>query len=1231
MKQNMNMTDRHSEGVAREKQGSSYTVGILNEYGKSMPTVGVEFGKSMGRVWLQYASEVRRRCHGDLRSWERGMLRYAVMMVVIVFGGVTGAWGQTPDYSGTYYIASNGKPDNYTYNPSNPANNYYLCPTENWISYGSINTWTTGDDKPFLTTYKCRSAAYHSGDASDAVWIIEKHQTEDYYYIKHKSDGKYMVSNGQISGSTNANRMRVHIETVAQADLDEKALFSIKTYSLAANGTSPYLLISPKSEDGWNPNQKVDNRTQDLKWYSVNNGNQDYLQGNTKTDGPGGRATGGVIGLYTEYDINAQFFFEDVITRPTITCTTSNQIEITAAQNGTNTIKYTTDGSTPSADNGETYSAAFTLPEGVTTIKAIAVGTDWVSNVATFTNQKCLIQSQNNAWNTTDFHFYMIPGDEDNSIIKVNTTSLFRPSMEWTFQSASVEKNIQYYYIINNSKSKYLCYDATNSVVYMDDFGSGGDNFKFFLVESSLYPGKFYIKPYGQDRLISKNNGNTSADPINTVGNGNNINNISLNALWKFILPSELDTDPPFMVCDVSTHITKFYKIANVGSSGYYIVPPTGNNINATTSISEDASVVKSGKWYFEEAQAATASDWCTYYHIRNAETGKYLYFTKDANDAGACLEMKDAIESGNEERYKFTWARTATENTYYIIPKFVKDASQNQFSTLRRDGGTLKSNLTRGAGTYAWTFDEASLFCHNMVFEESGGNIIMSCNTNAAVIRYTTNGQDPKADGVTYLTYPPATPLSTSDQHLIKAYAVVSDGINSAASDDVMILLNKPDIILAAGPYTYKGTAWTPSLLTVSIGETGSETTAPTSPATYTATYANNVNAGTANVTLADADPTDNWYIWNGSTTFTIDPAVLTITADAKSKGYRDVDPELTYTYSGLVGGESIGDNLTGALGRETGDNVGTYAINIGTLSCSSGNYSISFSGATFTITAKSLGSGIAPATGITIDDITKSGNTYSVPGINHNSTPLTVGTEGTAYDYSLTTDDSNPKYHIVTFTGANNYTGSVSAKFVNVDFHPNSGSTEWTSSFVIGSSEGAFATPMGYTAHIVTGASGNDLTAPSLSYIPENVPVILLSTASSNGFMAQPTSGAAPVTSGNLLTVATGTEDQRTFTAGQIYILYNGEFVLNAAGTLAAGKIYLPKSAIVGGSTPAPSRLFIDWGESTSIKSIDDLTIYNLRFDADAWYTLDGRRLNGKPAKKGLYLRNGQKIVVR
>ena len=32
-----------------------------------------------------------------------------------------------------------------------------------------------------------------------------------------------------------------------------------------------------------------------------------------------------------------------------------------------------------------------------------------------------------------------------------------------------------------------------------------------------------------------------------------------------------------------------------------------------------------------------------------------------------------------------------------------------------------------------------------------------------------------------------------------------------------------------------------------------------------------------------------------------------------------------------------------------------------------------------------------------------------------------------------------------------------------------------------------------------------------------------------------------------------------------------------------------------------------------------------------AAGWYTLDGRKLDGKPTKKGLYIHNGNKLVIK
>ncbi|MBR4643935.1 MAG: C10 family peptidase [Bacteroidaceae bacterium] len=49
------------------------------------------------------------------------------------------------------------------------------------------------------------------------------------------------------------------------------------------------------------------------------------------------------------------------------------------------------------------------------------------------------------------------------------------------------------------------------------------------------------------------------------------------------------------------------------------------------------------------------------------------------------------------------------------------------------------------------------------------------------------------------------------------------------------------------------------------------------------------------------------------------------------------------------------------------------------------------------------------------------------------------------------------------------------------------------------------------------------------------------------------------------------------------------------------------------------------------TGIKEIYDLTIGDLRFDSDAWFDLQGRRLTAKPTHRGLYIQGNKKILIR
>lgn len=51
---------------------------------------------------------------------------------------------------------------------------------------------------------------------------------------------------------------------------------------------------------------------------------------------------------------------------------------------------------------------------------------------------------------------------------------------------------------------------------------------------------------------------------------------------------------------------------------------------------------------------------------------------------------------------------------------------------------------------------------------------------------------------------------------------------------------------------------------------------------------------------------------------------------------------------------------------------------------------------------------------------------------------------------------------------------------------------------------------------------------------------------------------------------------------------------------------------------------------GEVTSIGSLQTKT-GEVTFDRDAWYTLEGVQLNGKPTRKGIYVNNGKKVIIK
>ena len=89
------------------------------------------------------------------------------------------------------------------------------------------------------------------------------------------------------------------------------------------------------------------------------------------------------------------------------------------------------------------------------------------------------------------------------------------------------------------------------------------------------------------------------------------------------------------------------------------------------------------------------------------------------------------------------------------------------------------------------------------------------------------------------------------------------------------------------------------------------------------------------------------------------------------------------------------------------------------------------------------------------------------------------------------------------------------------------------------------------------------------------------------------------------------------------------NGDFYYCTGGILPAYKAYLDLGELipVGGSSAKSFSIVFEDEESTGINGIAETK----GAQAEAWYTIGGQRLQGKPSTKGLYIVNGKKVIVK
>lgn len=1088
------------------------------------------------------------------------LFQTALLLLLMLVVGVSGVKAQTVT-DGLYYIASGGNDGTFNsmvYDANTPTTNYYLCPTENWYYYQSDSPYylkhtdspNNDNGMPFMTTYQCLND--NTYDSNNALWCIKKKVNTDYYYIIHAVDGKYLTRNGKIGHSSNAGRMRIHLES---SPTNDDALFTI-TYVEQFECYN----IKTKNNDGNSGDNAI------RQYLNVTAGNRSSLQATTgKNDGPklngDGAAinVGGIIGLWTygayfindkgedKSDQNSRWQPKRISpSDPAISkVSATNTITITDNNNLPNcTIRYTIgDGSqeAPTATTGAEYDPLNPpVITDETNVKAaiFAYGVR-VSNVSNaWLNQTITLSDESLVYN----------GSKREPTVTVKYGENTIPAEEY---------NVEY---SDNTAAGTATVTVTNK--------AGGD---FYVITDSK---EFVItKAPLTVTADTKSKAYGDADPELTY--------TSTGLVGTDALTGSMDREAGESVG------TYAISQGTLSASNNYTMSFTGANLTINPkplTITANNKTITYGD--------APANDGVTYGEFAGEETESVLTGTL---------------------AYSYNYEQYGDAGSYTITPSGLSNSNYD----ITFVPGTLTVNpksLTVTANNHSITYGDApagnGVSYGEFVGEETASVLSGTLDYDYSYAQYDDVGN---------------------------TYTITPKGLSSTNYDISFVAgtltVNQREVEIEWGNTSlgYTGSAQVPTATAtnvvnkdeITVTVTGAQTDVGTG---YTATATGITGAKAANYQFPSSNPT---------TTFSIDPGTFTPvvsidgwtfggTSNAPSVSDNMSGGDVTYTYS--VKGEN--DYST-----TVPTNAGEYTVKA-TIEAK-GNYKSAEATKNFTISPKSLGDGKDAATGIDIL-MEQDGDDVKVSHVKDGETLLVVDED---YTVTITAEGVD---NIVTVSGIGNYTGSAQGLFVKSVFTKPTGTTDAAAVYAASSD---LAKPEGITPHIVrkVNPSIGTMVITPIDYIPKDVPVLMLRDNETTGFLASPKDIAteeitAQTKNSNLLKVAP--KDGVKVEAAQIYTFYKGEFVLTKKGTLSEGKFYIynPNYTATpaeeeeqqqgGGNAPSLSTLrFVIEEESTGVSDARS-KMEDVRGD---WYTLDGRKLSGKPTKAGLYIKNGRKTVIK
>ncbi|NTE18876.1 hypothetical protein G6M26_10130, partial [Agrobacterium tumefaciens] len=388
---------------------------------------------------------------------------------------------------------------------------------------------------------------------------------------------------------------------------------------------------------------------------------------------------------------------------------------------------------------------------------------------------------------------------------------------------------------------------------------------------------------------------------------------------------------------------------------------------------------------------------------------------------------------SGSGTTYTFNATPTANGAvTINIAANVAQDAAGNgntaasqysitytQPSVITASAGTFPSALSTTYGTASASTSVSvsgtGLSAGITATPSSTSNFEVSAD-NVSYSSSVTIGSSGTVSGTVYVRLKANAPAGTN---ITGNVTLTSTNANSTTVSIPSSTVAKATLIYTANTSSKVYGDAVPTLSGTVTGFVNSETisTATTGTLSWSTPASTNSSAGSYGITGTGLSANNYDFVQASSnaTALTVTTKTVTVTAAAKSKTYGDADPALTYTFAPVLVGT---DTFTGSLTRTPGENVGTYAINQGTLALNS-NYTLTYVGADLTIGAKTVTVTAAaksktygdadPALTYTFAPALVSGDSFSgsltrTPGENVGTYAINQGTLALNSNYTLT-----------------------------------------------------------------------------------------------------------------------------------------------------------------------------------------------------------------------------------